>query len=86
MVHGCDEHGGDLAGDDVVGHAVGDLGVDGARYEVEEVMIHCVEVFAMLVAVVQTSASNLRKLACAVEALGCKWVDRVIVNAPVRAC
>ncbi len=75
-----------MAGDDVVCHAVGDSGVDCAGYEIEEGVIDCVEVFAMLVAIVQTSASDLRELTGAIEALWRERIGWVVINAPVSAC
>lgn len=52
LVHGVYEHAGDLAGDDVVGDAVGEGGVGGGGEEVEEGVVDGEEVEAMLVAVV----------------------------------
>lgn len=49
-------------------------------------MVNRVKIFAVLMAVVQTSASDLGKLAGTIEALRGKWVDWIVINAPVGAC
>lgn len=78
-----DYHACDLAGDDVVGDTVGYFVVKVIWKEAEEVVVHTVEIGAVLPRVVETLAGDLRELAGAVETGLGEGVDGVGVDAPV---
>ena len=85
MIHGGHEHAGDLAGDDIVGDAVGNFGIDSVGQEIEKVVIYIVQVFAVMMAIVQAAAGDLWELAGAVEALRGKWIRWRGEDRPVNA-
>lgn len=78
-----DYHACDLAGDDVVGDAVGYFVVEVVWEEAEEVVVDAVEIGAVLPRVVEALAGDLWELTGAVETGLSKRVDGVGVDAPV---
>lgn len=88
LPHAVDNHTSDLAGDDVVGHAVAHvLGHSraAARQEAKEIVVDAVEVGAMLPRVLEAASSDLGKLAGADPARGHKRVDGRNVPSLVHA-